>query len=110
MALSEHEQRILDEIERRLAEEDPRFVERARRASDDDHQLRRIRWAVVGFVTGLLMLLGLTFHFAFGVAGFSLMLLSVVTGVAALRQLDEGPATRLADRFKEVFKGRDHAS
>ena len=33
MPLSEHEQRILDEIERRLAEEDPRLVESVSRAS-----------------------------------------------------------------------------
>ena len=110
MALSEQEQRILDEIERRLAEDDPRFVERARRANDDSHRMRRIRWAIVGFVAGMFMLLGLTFHFAFGVAGFSMMLLSVVTGVGALRQLEDGPGARLADRFKGVFKGRDHAS
>ncbi|MDX1657272.1 MAG: DUF3040 domain-containing protein [Nitriliruptorales bacterium] len=110
MPLSEHEQRILEEIERRLAEEDPRFVKRARRASDDDRRLRHARWSVVGFVFGFLLLFGLTFHFAFGVAGFSLMLGSVVIGIQSLRHLEEGPATRLLDRFKEVFKGRDHAS
>lgn len=110
MPLSEHEQRILDEIERRLAEEDPRFVARARRASDEDHRLRRVRWSVVGLVVGVITLLGLTFHFAFGLVGFALMLLSVLAGLDAARQLEEGAGTRLLDRVKQAFRGRDHAS
>lgn len=106
MPLSEHEQRILAEIERRLAEEDPRFVERTRRANDDGDRFRRLRWAVLGALVGFVTLFGLTFHFAFGVVGFTLMLFSVVTIIATVRDLDDAATQRLRDAFRR----RDHAS
>ena len=46
MPLSDHEQRILDEIERRLAEDDPAFVEQVGRTDLYTHLARRIRLAV----------------------------------------------------------------
>lgn len=107
MPLSEHEQRILAEIERRLAEEDPRFVQRTRKAGgSDEDRFRLLRWAVAGFLLGLVSLFGLTFHFAFGVVGFTLMLLSVVTAIRVVRELDEAATQRIRD----VFQRRDHAS
>ena len=48
MPLSEHEQRILEEIERRLAEEDPRLVEHVGRTDLYSHLARRIRLAALG--------------------------------------------------------------
>ena len=45
MPLSEHEQRILEEIEKRLAEEDPRLVEQVGRTDLYTHLARRIRFA-----------------------------------------------------------------
>ena len=42
MPLSEHEQRILEEMERRLAEEDPRPVETVARTTVSGHALRRV--------------------------------------------------------------------
>lgn len=85
MPLSEHEERILAEIERQLAEEDPRFVARARRQPPARSQ-RLVRLAVVGFLLGLVSLFGLTFHLAFGVAGVALMVTSVIVGVNAARE------------------------
>lgn len=84
MPLSENEERILAEIERRLSEDDPRFVERARRTTVTDRRSRHARLGALGFVLGFLLLLGLTFHIAFGFVGFALMLLSLVVGVRAL--------------------------
>ena len=52
MPLTPHEQRILEEIEKRLAEEDPRLVESVARATVTSHALRRIRWGIAGFVVG----------------------------------------------------------
>ena len=46
MPLSDHEQRILEEIERRLAEDDPAFVEQVGRTDLYTHLARRIRLAV----------------------------------------------------------------
>ena len=89
MPLSEHEERILAEIERQLADEDPRFVARARRTRARRGP-RRLTWAVVGFVLGLVLLFGLVFHIAFGFAGFALMFAAVVVaGPAVQRRRDE---------------------
>ena len=57
MPLSEHEQRILEEIEKRLAEEDPRLVEQVGRTDLYTHLARRIRIAALVFFVGLLLLL-----------------------------------------------------
>lgn len=104
MPLSEHEQRILAEIERGLLAEDPGFVERTRKASSQEERARRLRWAVVGFVVGLVMLLGLTFNLLFGFAGFGLMLASVVLGVTALTP-DGDDGDVILDRLRR-FLGR----
>ena len=54
MPLSEHEQRILEEIERRLAEEDPRLVDQVSRTSLYTHLARRIKLGAAVGVVGLL--------------------------------------------------------
>jgi ABC-type bacteriocin/lantibiotic exporter with double-glycine peptidase domain len=74
--LTPHEQRILEEIEKRLAEEDPRLVESVTKASVASHALRRIRWGLVGFVMGFILLLMFVVSTWFAVAGFVLMLAS----------------------------------
>ena len=59
MPLSEHEQRILAEIEQQLAAEDPKFVARARRRRGWPARLqRRIAVAMGAFGVFLVLLLG----------------------------------------------------
>ena len=53
MPLSDHEQRILDEIEARLAEEDPRLVEQVARTTLSTHLARKIRVAALAFLEPL---------------------------------------------------------
>jgi len=55
--LSDHEQRILEEIERRLAEDDPKLVEQVGRTDLYTHLARRIRLAAIAFVLGCFLLL-----------------------------------------------------
>src|SRR5256886_16332199 len=74
MPLTPHEQRILDEIERRLAEEDPRLVESVSRATVAAHALRRTRWGLAGFAGGFVLLVLFVASIWFAVAGFALML------------------------------------
>jgi len=76
MPLTPHEQRILEEIERRLAEEDPRLVESVSKATVAAHALRRIRWGLAGFGIGFLLLLLFVASLWLAVGGFVLMLLS----------------------------------
>lgn len=108
MPLSEHEERILAEIERRLSEEDPRFVQRARKAVTRDRRVVRMRLAAVGFALGVVLLLAITFHIALGVAGFALMFASVLLAASAVRG-DDGAGGALRDRVRRAFGGRDHA-
>ena len=86
MPLSEHEQRILAEIERRLLEEDPKFAHQVG-ASFRAHLARRLKLAVAGFVIGLIVLVaGFVQNVAVGVAGFVIMLLSVFVFVRTMRR------------------------
>lgn len=91
MPLSEREERILAEIERQLADDDPRFVARARRTRPAGGP-RRLAVAVAGFVLGVLCLFGLVFHIALGFAGFALMFTSLVVGIPELQRRREAQA------------------
>lgn len=89
MPLNDHEQRILDEIERRLAEEDPGFVEQVGRTDLYTHLTRRIRLAAFVFVLGFLAMLVL---FVLGAvwaaaASFVVVLLAAAMIYRALGQL-----------------------
>jgi hypothetical protein len=86
MPLSEHEQRILAEIERRLLEEDPKFAHQVG-SSFRAHLARRLKLAVAGFVLGLIVLVaGFVQNVAVGVAGFVIMLASVFIFVRTMRR------------------------
>jgi Protein of unknown function (DUF3040) len=87
MPLSEHEQRILAEIERRLLEEDPKFAHQVG-SSFRAHLGRRLKLAVVGFVLGLVVVVSSTFfeNVAIGVAGFVIMLACVFLFVRTMRR------------------------
>ena len=85
MPLSEHEERILAEIERQLEHDDPRFVSRARRTRRPGGP-RRLWVAAALFVVGFVSLLGLVAHIAFGAVGFALMFTAVVVAVPELQR------------------------
>ncbi len=57
MPLSEHEQRILAELEESLSKQDPRFAKNVRETNVYSHGGRRVRWGIAGFVAGLLILI-----------------------------------------------------
>jgi hypothetical protein len=116
MPLSEHEQRILEEIERRLAEEDPRLVDQVSRTSLYTHLARRIKLSIVAFVAGFVMLMLFPVSVVLAVAGFMVMLVSALLVYRFLKrigreQLRSGPQSggrftfaaliaRMADRFR----------
>jgi hypothetical protein len=120
MPLSEHEQRILDEIERRLAEEDPRLAEAASRPLTI-HLLRRIRWSLVAFLLGFLMLMLFSISIWIAVGGFAVMVSAAMLvyhylkqmGKDQLRQLERGGGrlsvtaalARLTERFRRPSPG-----
>lgn len=79
MPLSEHEQRILAELEESLSKADPRFAKSVRETTVYVHSGRRVRWGIVGFIAGLVILL-LTFSssVAVGMVGVVIMFASAV--------------------------------
>jgi hypothetical protein len=86
MPLSDHEQRILAEIERRLLEEDPKFAQQVG-SSFQAHLARRLKLAAVGFILGLVVLVvGFVQSVALGVAGFIVMLIAIFEFVRTLRR------------------------
>ena len=87
MPLSDHEQRILDEIERKLAEDDPTFVEQVGRTDLYTHLSRRIRLSALAFVAGFVMLLLFVASVWLAAFGFVIMLLSAVMIYRYLGQL-----------------------
>jgi len=86
MPLSEHEQRILEEIEKRLAEEDPRLVEHGR-TDLYTHLARRIRFAALAFVAGMLLILLFVVSPLVAATGFVVMVLSALLIYRYLGQL-----------------------
>ena len=57
MPLSEDEQRILSEIEQRLYESDPQLAREVSSTTVYTHAIRGMKWAALGFVAGVALLL-----------------------------------------------------
>lgn len=117
MPLSDHEQRILDEIERRLAEEDPRLVEQVGRTTLSAHLARRIRLSSLAFLAGLVMLMLFTVQLWIAAAGFVIMVLSLLLffryvkrlgkdQVRALQESERFSVAGVLARFTERFRRR----
>jgi uncharacterized membrane protein len=68
MPLSEHEQRILAELEESLVRQDPEFAERVRSESVYRHAGRYCKWAAVTFILGVVILVA--FYSKSVLAGF----------------------------------------
>ena len=77
MPLSEHEQRLLEQMERALYAEDPKLASTLRGADVGTHQRRRLILGALGVVAGLaLLLVGVSAGWPLGVVGFLVMLAS----------------------------------
>ncbi len=97
MPLNDHEQRILDEIERRLTEDDPNFVEQVGRTDLYTHLARRIRLGAIAFIVGMLMLLLFVISPWLAVSGFAMMLVAAVVIYRALGQLGRDQLRAMQD-------------
>jgi hypothetical protein len=107
--LSEHEQRLLEQMERALSAEDPKFASTLRGADLRSHYRRRALQSAVGFVLGIALLMtGVVVQTVpVSVLGFLLMLASAVFAVSNWRRIpvaDDGsgapPAARAAKSAK----------
>ncbi len=79
MPLSEHEQRILAELEDSLAKQDPRFAKSVRQTNVYSHGGRRVRWGIFGFLAGLtILILFFSRSVPLGLVGVALMFVSAI--------------------------------
>ncbi len=122
MPLSEHEQRLFEQIERSLAE-DPKFASAVRATDPRFHARRRLLVAVgVGIIGLALVVFGTVSKSSLlGVAGFVVMLAAAAFGVQSRRRAQNpdlhvvgGTASRrtrsrrpsLVDRLEERWRRR----
>ena len=94
MPLSEHEQRLLDEIEQALYQEDPKFAASVRSARTRSRTRRVVTGCVAGVLVGLaIVVVGLLVPvIALAVIGFVLVVGSAGYAVQVLRG-NAGPVT-----------------
>ena len=89
MPLSEHERRQLEQIERALHADDPRFADAVHAADPRVHYKRRVIAAALGLVTGVgLLLAGVVINvIPVAVAGFAVMLACSLWAVTSYRRM-----------------------
>jgi hypothetical protein len=90
MPLSDHEQRLLDEIEQALYAEDPKFASSVRSARPHNRARTMLALSVLGTLLGLVVVIvglgiGRGIGTAIGVLGFVLIVGSCAAAVSALR-------------------------
>lgn len=89
MALSREEQRLLDQMEAALSEQDPDLKVRVRRS--DRRQLRWLRALCAGvvFLVGLALLVaGMSTAVTLSVVGYAVMVAAAVVGVFSWSRVD----------------------
>ncbi|MCY4175772.1 MAG: DUF3040 domain-containing protein [Acidimicrobiaceae bacterium] len=112
MPLSEDEQRILSEIETHLYESDPDLAREVAETTVYTHSFRNIRWAALGLLAGIVLmvwLLSVSYLLSFG--GFLVMLVSLLflernarrVGRAGLGQMSQ---SMRSGRLRQVVGSR----
>ena len=89
MPLSEHEQRMLEQIEKALYAEDPKFAHSVRARDPRVHYRRRVILAVIGFLLGVgLLVAGIIMKYIpLSVAGFLVMLTCAMWALTSWRHM-----------------------
>jgi len=86
--LSEHEQRILAELEESLVRQDPEFAERVRSETVYRYAGRYCKWAALGFLAGLAIVIAFFSQSVFvGLIGWAIMFVSAVVFERNLRRM-----------------------
>jgi hypothetical protein len=86
--LSEHEQRLLEQMERALYAEDPKFASALRSADPRTHYRRRVVLASIGFLAGIALLMtGVMTQPVVSILGFVVMLASAFFALSSWRQM-----------------------
>jgi hypothetical protein len=90
--LSEHEQRLLDQIERALYQDDPKFASAVRQTDLRTHMKRRLVKAGLVLTVGFgLLLTGVVISQPLvGIAGFGVMVLALLLAMTAWKRMGQG--------------------
>lgn len=112
MPLSEHEQKILDEIEKSLSDEDPRFAQERRPQQRSHRHAARARLGAGMFVAGfaLLIVFFLSRFLFVGLVAFGAMVTGIVllaSPVSALVNSTKENAGRTRENIKSSASGWD---
>lgn len=123
MALSEEEQRLLEQMEAAFAAEDPKFADALSGTTRRKVEKRRAALAGLGVIVGIgLLLAGIPLHWTVSILGFLVMLVAVVFGLGAWREHDPDTAEQqprqrptaaannrgFMDRFEERWNRRQN--
>jgi hypothetical protein len=97
--LSEDEQRILSEIEQRLYESDPHLAREVSSTTVYTHAIRGMKWAALGFVAGIVILLvTLSVSAVLAFAGFLVMLAAALVFERNARHLGKAGLAQITQR------------
>lgn len=121
MPLSEHEQKILEEIERRLVAEDPKFAREVSTGGAQGTALKRVKRGVITFALGFtLLIVGLFVPqrlVIFGIAAFAIMVASAAVIASGIKQVSQertaeaeksqGWFARMEERWRKRYEGGD---
>jgi Protein of unknown function (DUF3040) len=98
--LNENEERILQEIERQFHADDPKSAERIRSTSLPQYLARNCRWATLGLLVGLVILVvGFASSWIVGVFGFLIMVASTVVLIQNLRKMGRLGLQKVSQAF-----------
>ncbi|MGI8458680.1 MAG: DUF3040 domain-containing protein [Propionibacteriaceae bacterium] len=101
MALSNEEQRLLDQMEAALAAEDPKLVNALRGTNIRRVYRRRAAAAGVGFFGGLaLLIIGMSTNLVISVLGFVVMVAAAVIAMYSWQHVGHGPVDEDPERSK----------
>ncbi|MGI8693722.1 MAG: DUF3040 domain-containing protein [Geodermatophilaceae bacterium] len=117
MPLSEHEQRLLEQIERALIDDDPKFASTVRSTDLRTRAKRKIRLSVLLVIVGLALLVGgavnqmvplgvFGFLVMFAGAGYAVLNYKQLSGVADMRPVDGKAAGADRKQRKSPLKSR----
>lgn len=112
MPLSEHEQRLLDQIEQALYAEDPKWANTVRISDPRSHYKRRLIKASIGFALGVVLLMvGVVINLIpLGVGGFVVMLAACLWGLSSWKRMngfgDSPPASGAPAPGKQARRNR----
>lgn len=104
MPLSEHEQRLLDQIERALYQEDPKFASTVRQTDLRTHMKRRLVKAALVLILGFgLLLTGVVISQPLvGIAGFVVMVAALLLAMTAWKRMGQGGSGPEAESRRPV--------